>query len=116
MTGPAFRLSEITVEELGAEEARELALAELTRSGAAQPSPARAAVIARESGGWPFFIRELCQTEGATFGVEPSLDAMLWTRVCALPAEARRLLEVIAVAGRPIERRIAVRAAELSDG
>jgi hypothetical protein len=114
-TGPAFRLSEITIEELGAEEAREMARAELTRSGAAPPSSERAAAIARESGGWPFFIRELCQAEGALDGAQPSLEAMLWTRVAALPLEARRLLEIIAVAGRPIKRGSAVRAAALGD-
>lgn len=44
-----------------------------------------------------------------------SIKAMIDARVAALPAQARRLLEVIAVAGRPIERAVAARAASVGD-
>jgi serine/threonine protein kinase len=60
--------------------------------------------IARESGGNPYFIRLLAehvnqrpdeQAPSSKF----SLEAVLATRLAALPDEARRVLEVIAVAG-----------------
>jgi hypothetical protein len=104
---------EVEVGRLGDEEARELALRALADRGTA----ARAAAIARESGGWPFFIRELARfseerTDPAARAEAPLLLArMLGDRVAALPDEARRLLEVIAIAGQPIERAIAARAA-----
>jgi hypothetical protein len=115
--GPALGLPEIAVEALDEQEARELALRELTR-GAPPEAEApldRAAAIARESGGWPFFIRELGRPHDAPSGAQPSLEAMLWARVSALPDGARRLLEVIAVAGQPIDRGAAVKAAALGD-
>jgi eukaryotic-like serine/threonine-protein kinase len=116
LTTKALALSEVAVEELDETEARDLALSELARSGAPEPSLDRAAVIVSEAGGSPFFIRELCRTEGVIAGAQPSLDAMLWARIASLPEEPRRLLEMIAVAGRPIERGVAVRAAALGDG
>ena len=43
------------------------------------------------------------------------LEDVIWKRVAQLPEDARRLLATIAVAGRPLDRAIARRAAELSD-
>src|SRR5262249_8183760 len=80
--GAALGLSEIAVEALGEEEARNLALAEL---GGGVHAEDLAATIACESGGWPFFIRELCRFSGELGGARPSLDAMLSARVAALP-------------------------------
>lgn len=70
--------------------------------------------IARESGGNPFFARALAMeaAQGArTSGGAASLDDVLWNRAQRLPAEARRVLETVAVAGGPIERSCAFRAA-----
>ncbi len=68
--------------------------------------------IALESGGSPFFVWELAQHvregSGASAG-QLELDEVIWSRVCRLPAETRRLLEVFSVAGRPM------RAAEAYD-
>ena len=63
--------------------------------------------IAKESGGSPFFVWELAQhvKEGAGSGTSTGLfelDEVIWSRVCRLPEETRRLLEVFAVAGRPM--------------
>ncbi len=103
---------EIGVEPLADEEARALALAELPDRG--EGAAARAARIARESGGSPFFIRELARFAGEFDAAgPPSLGAMLLARVAALPDDARRLLEVLAVAGQPIRRAAAAQAAEL---
>jgi serine/threonine protein kinase/tetratricopeptide (TPR) repeat protein len=64
-----------------------------------------AARIAGESGGSPFFVWELAQhvREGAgTSQGRLDLDEVIWSRVCRLPEETRRLLEVFSVAGRPM--------------
>jgi tRNA A-37 threonylcarbamoyl transferase component Bud32 len=80
-----------------------------------------AEVIARESGGSPFFVYELVQhlqahsgTEAAIPAAAVTLDQVLWARVQRLPPEARQLLEVIAVADRPVAPGVACRAAGLS--
>jgi hypothetical protein len=77
-----------------------------------------AAEVARESGGSPFFIGQMAaafrQRSDPTGRARPTLDAALDARVAALPAGARRVLEVLAVAVRPIERAVALQAAGLS--
>src|SRR5262249_58188864 len=58
---------------------------------------------AGESEGSPFFIHELAQHAGAGLrDPATTLDQVLWSRVERLPGEARALLEVVAVAGRPL--------------
>ena len=94
---------EIAVDSLQPEDAKRLALMLLGRNDT--KSHALAATIARESGGWPFFVWELAQhvrdsSEIADQSLE--LDEVIWMRVGRLPAEARRLLELVAIAGRPI--------------
>jgi serine/threonine protein kinase len=106
-------LREIGVDRLSDDEARALALAELQDRG--EGAGERAALIARESGGWPFFIRELSRFSGEIVAAAPpSIEEMLRARVAALPDDARRLLEVLAVAGQPIDRAAAAQAAELA--
>ena len=114
--GEAVGRSELAVEPLTPPERRELALALLaSRDPAAQ---ARADTIAGESDGNPFFIHELVHYLEA--GVAPAggapegdvtLHEVLWSRVLRLPEGARRLLEVVAVAGRPLRQEDACRAA-----
>lgn len=74
-----------------------------------------AARIASESHGVPLFIHELARhvaSDGAHVR-EVSLGDMLARRIAALPAPARELLDVLALAGRPLARRAGVRAAAL---
>ena len=46
----------------------------------------------------------------------PTLEELLAARLITLPPEARRLLEVVAVAGGPVPRRVALDAAEVDVG
>lgn len=61
----------------------------------------RAEEVARESGGLPFFIGEFARAQEGAGRAEP-LEAMILRRVEPLPEEARRLLKVVAVAGRGV--------------
>jgi len=97
---------EIPVERIPEAESQALALALLgsSRPGAA----AEAAWIAQESGGDPFFIGELSRHVMSDIRVpqgseERTLDAYIRSRVGGLPEPARSLLEVLAVAGHPLE-------------
>jgi serine/threonine protein kinase/tetratricopeptide (TPR) repeat protein len=112
---------ELAVNALSADEACALAR---TLLGPAQPDAQRwAESIARESSGNPFFVHELVQSlrDGATASDEVLrhetfvLDEVLWQRVLRLPPAARRLLEVVAVAGQPLRERAAYEIADLGD-
>ena len=62
-------------------------------------------VIAAESRGNPFFTMALARfarTRGDETPAAPSLAALLDARVQALPGPARRLLQALALAGRPM--------------
>jgi len=80
-----------------------------------------AGAIARESGGNPFFVGELVRFVQADTGLlhrvprvdEVAFDEVLWARVRRLPEEARHLLEVVAVSGRPLAQNDAARTALL---
>ena len=105
----------MVVEALTVEETRQLAVALL--GGDSAETRSRAEWVVRESGGSAFFIGELVRYLRA--GLAPAsteglnLDEVLWGRVLRLPSEARRLLEVIAAADRPIRLRLAQEAAHL---
>ncbi len=76
--------------------------------------------VAREAAGNPFFIAELAQHVqthriGADLG-EVRLDELVGRRIGELPEDARRLLEVVVLAGEPITLRCAGAAAALSGG
>jgi hypothetical protein len=108
---------DLPLEAMSPEEARQLALAWL---GEGQPDASvQADAIARESQGSPFFVDEFVRylrlmrrssVDGA------SLDEVLRTRITRLPDEARRVLQVAAVAGYPIAQSLAVRAAGVGHG
>jgi len=118
--GLPANMRELEVGELTPAEAREVALALL---GQDQPaSVARAEAIARESGGSPFFVDELVHYTQMVRGGERDqqaqdpeikLEEVIQARVSRLPEAARRLLEVVAVAGQPLEMEVAKKAASL---
>ena len=110
---------DLAVELLAHDEASALALALL---GEADPSKSFGGqnlvdVIARESRGNPFFVAELVRhvqadtrehpesADGSSVGLTSSklgLDEVLWSRIERLPDDARRVLELIAISGRPL--------------
>lgn len=97
-----LNLRELAVGPLTESESQRLAVLLLARHADAG---AQAATIARESGGSPFFARELArylQTATARQTVHAvDLETMLRGRLQSLPLPALRLLETVAVAGRP---------------
>ena len=88
-------IREIRVGPLLTGEAQSLARALLP-----PPDAALASRIAREADGNPLFVAELARHPSPD---RVTLEEMLLARVAQLPPSARRLLEVIAVAGKPIE-------------
>lgn len=70
--------------------------------------------IASEARMSPFFITELARwASDADEGLAaPALSSLLDARIARLPSPSRRLLQVVALAGQPIPRSIAARAAE----
>jgi serine/threonine protein kinase len=117
---PTLERRELAVEPLTADEAQCLAR-ELLGPGTAADL-ARAEDIARESGGIPYFVHELVRhlQEGAKLAERSSpaqeitLEEVLWQRMIRLPELSRRLLEVVAVSGRPLRQGDAYRAAALA--
>jgi hypothetical protein len=96
----------IPLGELSDEESRTLA-ASLMRADSE-----RSLAIARESRGNPLFLNELARyTAGA--GQHARMQQAIEARIAGLPQPARRVLEVAAVAGRPVPRDIARGAADV---
>jgi serine/threonine protein kinase len=111
---------ELAIRELDEREANEMVTALLERNSGL--SEGQAEIIARESGGHPMFLDELVRHAGMTKSGQgtvmaqgaSTLDNMIQDRVLTLPDPAHRLLEVVAVAGRPVRLEVAVRAAGLA--
>jgi tetratricopeptide (TPR) repeat protein len=109
-----LRTLDLTVDALAPSEARALAAALL---GDDTGNDERAVVVARESRGHAFFVAELAhymRETRAPLAHEITLDEVLRARLAELPPAARRLLEVVAVSGRPVPRSVAERVADLS--
>ena len=111
---------QLDVGPLDPDDARRLAAIVLEESGT-DPS-GQGASIAHESAGNPYLITEMARHFGAgrgssgawpTDGSGISLRQMIGARIDELPDGPRRLLEVIAVAGRPLSQRSAGAAAGL---
>src|SRR5262249_30344749 len=110
---------ELAVGPLTPAEARSLALELLGRDDPG--AQAQAEAVAQESGGSPYFVHELVHyvqggatlTERRPASSKITLDEVLWGRVQQLPEASRRLLEVVAVSGRPLRQADAYQAAQL---
>jgi len=112
---PDVATGEVTTVEVGELSPAEAGELVLSLAGDDRVSKGRVDLIARESGGHPFFIDQLVRY-GQYDPTEGSLDSVLLARAAALPAASRALLEVTAVAGRPIEVAVANKAADLTAG
>ena len=130
-TSSAFDRRELAIEPLSPAQAADLARTLLGRAGDDPAAVAATDVdaIARESGGNPFYVAELVAyaqsgssarlgdsglpTSRSAESSAIALDQVLLARVVRLPEPARRLLEVIAVSGRPLAQTAACRAVDL---
>ena len=94
-------------------------LAALSLGDKAQSSPDVVRRIAEESQGLPLFVSELSAWQRTAVADETSglisLDAVIEGRVAELPAEGRALLEVLCIAGGPLERPVAESVVGLSE-
>lgn len=131
-----IEMVEVVVGELSNDDALILALELLGENR--DILSAFADVIVEEAGGSPFFIDELVRYSPAGRYTDSSklreaglltpsghlktgglgittLDNVLQSRIKQLPDTARRLLEVIAVAGQPVDRQVAKKTAELGN-
>lgn len=74
------------------------------------PDPEKVTALLASSRGNPFFLEQLGRHASVSVHAL-DLEAVLETRVAELGTDARLLLELIAIAGQPLERRILVSAA-----
>jgi serine/threonine protein kinase/tetratricopeptide (TPR) repeat protein len=107
---------QIHIESLPRGEAQALVAALLRDAGTDLPADSRSVeTIAAAAAGHPLFIDELVRRR-LTVGAEAGplkLDEALWARVEALEPGARRVLELVAVAGVPLAQRTAALAAKI---
>jgi tetratricopeptide (TPR) repeat protein len=89
----------------------------VTRLAETQLDSAAARSIAREAGGHPMFIHELIQHAAFTGGdTKPEvfrIDDAIRARIARLEPASRTLVELVALAGRPLAQEAIARAAEL---
>jgi tetratricopeptide (TPR) repeat protein len=114
---------QLALSRLAPSEAAELAcgLAEATGQ---QLSRELASALSAEADGVPFFIQELVRhvrfsaerAEHVQAGNVLSLEQVLLERIAAIPEDAQRLLQVLAIAAGPIEQTVALDAADLGHG
>lgn len=114
------QVRDLAVDALGKAETERLVERLVGRTG--NKTARFADVIARESEGIPYFVgelvryaeseREMESLESGTTGA--LLQQLLSKRIRSLSEPARALLEVVAVAGRPIAQELALRAAEMA--
>lgn len=105
---PGLTVRDVPLDPLDAADARALARACL---GAETPDgDARAAQIAQESSGNPFFIRQLAG-EGGGPGV--TLGNVLERQLARADASVRRVVEVLSLAARPLSEEVVARAARV---
>ena len=108
---------------LGALPPREVGALASALLGSEDTSPQVRAVVAQSEGN-PFIARELAHHVGAqatpggpgTLGAQVDVTRLVLERIQALPEEQRALLEVASLAGRPLARGVALRAAGLDEG
>lgn len=104
------RCEDLVMAPLSLEDSRELADRLLVGRCAARDEVAER--IAAQSGGLPLFISELALAAAQEIDAPDDLDSLIRRRADLLPPEARSLLQVVVMAGRPVAL---ATAAELAD-
>jgi hypothetical protein len=112
-----LRVERLELSRLSYDDAAQLAA--LSLGDEAESAPEVVARIAEESQGLPLFVSELSAWQRTASVDEASgqisLDAVIQGRVEELPNEGQALLEVLSVAGGPLERSVAEAVVGLSD-
>lgn len=120
--GAGIETRSLGIAPLSEDESQALARELLENLGGGTDS--QAAAIATEARGNPFYLAELARSiksespnevVGQDLNSGIALDEVLWARIVRLPTDARALLEVIAVAGRPIDPGLAWKAIDRDD-
>ena len=111
----------VTVQSLSPEDSRRLALKTLDRVDST--ATVLADRISQEAAGDPLFVQELVRhvqgqisrpSRAIALPISTlSLESVLWQRIKRLPEPAYKLLEIIAITGRPLIQTTACQAAEL---
>ena len=110
---------ELALGPLTTAHATALATTVMSAALGSRPSDSQADEIAAEAGGNPFLIEELARhrhvarAQGERRAV--TLESLLAARFDEVGSDARRLLEIVAVAGLPIAEAVACRAAGIDD-
>jgi Predicted ATPase len=101
--GALGEVTEIPIVEFTFEESRQLA----ALIGGPMPDD-RLQSIAREASGSPMFVGEMVRFVAAMGGEQApaDLDDLIRLRVAAMPDSERQVLEMLAVAGQPLERNV----------
>ncbi|HEY0467371.1 MAG TPA: protein kinase, partial [Polyangiaceae bacterium] len=119
--GTEIDARELSVDQLSAEEAVELAQLSLA-DGQGAPSPL-AQAIALESQGVPIFVSQLAEWQlerrdrsdpSAEHQLGVSLEQVIQNRVADLPADANSLLQVLAIANGPLPYGVAEQTARVA--
>jgi len=74
---------------------------------------AEAEALIGEAGGHPMFLHELARHVTGTRTTSSRFDDALWARVLRMEHQARRVLELVAVAGAPVQQGVVGQALEL---
>src|ERR1019366_6357033 len=92
-------------------------LALTLHDGSSDPLRRMARAVARESRGSPFLVQELARSRAASGPPDEqtlsalTLETMVSERLERLSADARRMIEIVAVGGRPLPLAVVGRAA-----
>jgi serine/threonine protein kinase len=119
-SGPGRDVRELAVSQLPPEEAKALAEV-LAREADELASDGEA--IARESGGSPFFVHQLVRHhefqrrsgQPADTVSHTTLDEVIGAHLTRLSPAARTIAQLLATAGRPVDRGVLANAARLND-
>ncbi len=113
--GDSLPVHQVQLHELSLDEARQLASTQLKTPLSDDARPKLNDRLVDEAQGSPYLLLELVRHFQSSDGQddrqlssEISIDAVLRARYRRLPEQARQLLEVVAVAGKPINQQIAV--------